>query len=239
MNKTRLIAALLALAAFTAPGLCQRSFQIEPPLYNKRSLFIYAGYNSGPHFTKFVEWANAFYAANFMTDDKIDDFGGGLSFCAGIRHRFARYLAVEFSFGLHSVSTKKKFTNNNPSIPFPYQIQELDMNVAQFSASAPVILQLINDQRVIPYISAGVTAFSIRLDHAIDYTVRHTKVALAANFSAGMQVKIDNRLAANLRGLWTAGKATMPVSSIVGQPDEFELNLSTAQFQAGIIYDID
>ncbi len=229
---------VVLISAVAAPA--QRGgYLSQPEGYSRRSFYVLAGWTGGPHFTKFVEWANTYYETTFMTDDRIGDFGGGLSFCAGIRHRFARHLALEFDFALHSVSTSKLFVNHNPTVPIPDQAQELDMNVAKFSASLPVLFQFSSDQKFVPFLAIGISAFSIRLDHAIEYNIRHTEVALAAGFSAGAQIKIDDRLSLDARSEWTAGKTTMPVSAIYGQPDRFQLNLATSQFLVGIMYGID
>jgi len=240
MTKSTTALTAAAVLISVVAGYCQRGGYLNrPESYSRRSFYVLAGWTGGPHFTKFVEWANTYYETTFLTDDRIDDFGGGLSFCAGLSHRFARHLALDFDFALHSVSTSKLYINHNPAIPISDQAQELDMNVAEFSASLPVIFQFSPNQPLVPFLAIGISAFSIRLDHAIDYNIRHTKVALAAGFSAGTQIRLDNRLSLNARGRWTAGKTTMPVSAIYGQPDRFQLNLATSQFLIGILYGID
>lgn len=199
--------------------------------YSTRSMFILLGYSSGPHFSKFVDWANDYYSQYFSSTDKIKDFNGGLDFSAGLRNRFSHNFAVEFDFGIHSTSIKKQLNGG--------QALKLDLNVAQFTVSPIIIFDFSDRQLVIPFVGAGISVYSMRLDHSIDYNYLHTKVALASNFMLGIDAKIKGKLWGDIRGDWTIGSAKMPISFISNQPESFTMSLNSAQFHIGIVYDID
>jgi hypothetical protein len=206
--------------------------------YDNRSVFVLAGYARGPHFPKFIDWANNFYADHYGSTDKISDFSGGLNFAAGLRNRFSSNFAIEFDFAVHSTTTKRQFNGFDGAIPFS-QSQYLDLNVAQITVSPMIVFDFSKKQLIVPFVSAGVSIFSMRLDHAIDYYVRHTKVALASNFSIGIETRLTGRLWGDIRGDWTIGSTQMPVSQINGQPESFNMSLNTAQIHFGILYALD
>jgi hypothetical protein len=209
---------------------------VEP--FERRSLFIQLGYTHGPSFSKYFDWANNFYHDNFGTNERIKDFTGGVDIAMGIRNRFSRYFAVEFDFSVNSVTRQQTFHNNiNP--PPTIHRQNLDLNVAKFTASMPILLDFSDHQPFVPFVAAGITLFSLRLDHSITYTDRHTKVALAANFSTGIEKKIHGKIWADIRGDWTLGTTKMPVSQINNTPGSFDLSLNTAQLHFGILYNIE
>ena len=63
-----------------------------------------------------------------------------------------------------------------------------------------------------------------------------SKTALAGNFSFGLESKIKSKLTVTARLDRTFGKAKMPVTRLVGTPENFDIDLSTTQIQAGILY---
>jgi hypothetical protein len=205
--------------------------------YDEQSVFILAGYAKGPHFAKFVDWANAHYANEFGSTDRMKDFGGALNFAAGLRQRFSSYFGLEFDFSFHSTNIKKQFDGFDSGVPFS-QLQNLNLDVNQITVSPLILFDFYDKQPIVPFVAAGVSIFSMRLDHAIDYYVRHTKVALASNFSVGVETKITGKLWGDFRGDWTIGSADMPVSQLNGQPESFNMSLNTAQIHFGVLYGI-
>lgn len=206
--------------------------------YANQSAFLMLGYVWGPHFSDFVDWANAYYANEFGSTDKIKDFKGGIDLGAGLRKRFSRNFGIEFRLGYHVCSTKKQFDGYYGTQPFR-QMQDLKLYTMKISAAPMILFDFVDKQPVVPFVSAGVTFFSMRLDHAIDYVVRHTKVALASNFSIGAQMPITPKIKGDIRGEWTIGSAQMPVSYINGQPDSFKMSLNTSQIHFGVIFGFD
>lgn len=201
-----------------------------PEYYERNMFFVMGGVLHGPKFDEFTDWANQYYTQLGATE-KIKDFGNTFGFSIGLRTRFAYHFALEVDFSTSTKTTKRGFTTADGII-----IQELELNVAEISASVPVIFQFSDRQRVVPFLAAGVAVFPIRLDQRIDFWERHTKTALAGNFSAGIDTKISGRLWATLRGDWTYGKTDLDVAHPINGPDHFELNLNTTQIQAGIMY---
>jgi hypothetical protein len=226
------------IAASTANAQNRGGYRYTEP-FERRAFFVQLGYAWGPSFSKYFDWANNFYRDNFYSTEHIKDFSGGLDFGLGIRNRFSRFFAVEFDFAVHSVTRRQTFLNNNPDIAISAHQQNLDLNVAKFTASLPILLDFSDRQPVVPFVAAGISLFSLRLDHSIVYIVRHTKVALAVNFSAGIEKKIQGKIWADIRGDWTLGTTKMPVSQIIGTPGSFDLSLNTAQLHVGILYTIE
>jgi hypothetical protein len=100
-----------------------------------------------------------------------------------------------------------------------------------------LIFQFTEQQRVIPFIAAGGTVFPLRLDHQLTtWGRRLTKTALAGNFSFGLESKVHGKMTATARFDRTFGKAKMPVSHPDYAPEKFDIDLSTTQIQAGILY---
>ena len=124
-------------------------------------------------------------------------------------------------------------SRNDTSFQIPH---ELELNIVAISASVPVIFQFSKNQKIVPFIAAGVSIYPMRLDHAVDYWIRHTKTALAGNFGVGLDTKIMSKTWVTFRGDWTYGKVNMPVSQVIGGPDHFELDLNTTQIHAGIMH---
>jgi hypothetical protein len=236
MFKRFIIICLIAALTPAAFGQLSRGYK-KSRNYDEQSFFILAGYCQGPHFSKFVDWANAHYADEFGSTDRMKDFGGALDFAVGIRQRFSSYFGLEFDFSFHSSTIKKQFNGYDGGTPFS-QTQHLDLDVNQITVSPLILFDFSEKQPIVPFVAAGVSIFSMRLDHAIDYYVRHTKVALASNFSVGAETRITGKLWGDIRGDWTIGSADMPVSQIYGQPENFNMNLNTAQIHFGIIYGI-
>jgi hypothetical protein len=234
-NIIAIIALITGLTA-TAFGQFSRGYDKHRE-YAEQSMFILAGYVQGPHFTKFVDWANSYYANEFGSTDKMKDFGGGLNFAVGLRPRFSSYFGVEFDFAFHSSTIKKQFDGHIDDIPFS-QLQNLNLDVNQITVSPLILFDFYDKQPIVPFVAAGVTIFSMRLDHAIDYYVRHTKVALASNFSVGLETRITGKLWGDIRGDWTIGSADMPVSQVYGQPESFNMSLNTSQIHFGVLYGI-
>jgi len=103
--------------AVGASGQISRGYD-RPRDYDQQSVFILAGYAQGPHFTKFVDWANAHYADEFGSDWQDERFGGGLNFAVGLRQRLSRNFGVEFDFAFHSSTIKKQFDGFDEGVPF-------------------------------------------------------------------------------------------------------------------------
>lgn len=238
MKKITISLVVFAIAVVTtSPADAQQDIHYQDPeTFNSRSFFFLLGYTQGPHFNNYVNWANQYYRDSHWSSDSMSDFDGGFSFSAGFRSRFSRHFAFEFDFAFHSMRIKKAYYNS-----FTKELvgtQDLQMNVAIFTGSVPLIFEFYNYQPVVPFIAAGISIFSLRLDHTIMWGQRHIKTALAGNCAVGLEIKITRKFWAQLRGDWTLGKIKMPVTQIFrGQPDSFNLNLSTAMIQAGILYD--
>jgi hypothetical protein len=212
-----------------------RNLYRQPGEYNESSFFILLGYLDGPHFDEFVNWANKYYSENYNSTDSIGDFKGTVDFSLGLRVRFSRHFAFEVDF---MTATKRisRIFNGQVGGTVYHIPHELELNVVAISASVPVILQFSKNQRIVPFLAAGVSVFPMRLDHAIDYWIRHTKTALAGNFGIGLDTRIMSKTWITLRGDWTYGKANMPVSQVYGTPDHFELDLNTTQIHAGVMH---
>jgi len=206
----------------------------QPSNLNRNSFFVLLGYTRGPYFDEFVNWANNYYAQEIGSTDSIGNFKGGVDFSLGLRVRFSRHFALEFDFLTYTTKIKQTFHSSQVG---PIS-QNLELNVASMTASGLVLFQFNNTQRIVPFVGTGLSAFPIRLDHRIDFWERHTKTALAGNLTAGIEVKLLGKAWGTIRGDWTLGKTTMTVAHPFGQPDRFELNLTTAQIQAGVIYTI-
>ncbi|MCD6162007.1 MAG: hypothetical protein J7K40_06305 [candidate division Zixibacteria bacterium] len=207
----------------------------QPEYFYKNSFFILLGYSSGPHFEKFVNWANEYYYDTINSTDSIGDFKGSFDFSAGLRIRFSHHFAGEFDFLTYTLKTKQAFVGTGQFSDTVVN-HNLDLNVAIFSASILVLLDFQNKQPIIPFAGTGISVFPMRLDHSIDYSIRHVQTALAANFTAGIDIRISQELSGSIRGDWTFGTTNMPVSPIYGEPESFKMDLSTTQIQAGIMY---
>ena len=239
MKKIIWLAAILFVLSVYLPAFAQSRYGFrQPRQYDTRSAYLLLGYAWGPHFSDFIDWANNYYASNFNSTDRISDFDGGLSMTIGLRNRFSPNFALEFDFAIHSVGTKKTFLGQGPAAGFQ-ETQNLDLNIAAFTISPMILFEFSEKQLVVPFVSAGVTIYSLRLDHVIDYGTINTKVAPASNFSAGLETRLGRKLWGDIRGDWTIGRASMPVSYINNEPDRFDLSLNTVQFHLGIIYGID
>jgi hypothetical protein len=229
-----LIILIIALLASPAWPQNRNAFK-QPGAYDESSFFILLGYLQGPHFDEFVDWANEFYSENFNSTDSIGDFKGTVDFSLGLRVRFSRHFALEVDF---MTATKRisEIFNGYDSTAARHFAHDLELNVVAVSASVPVIFQFSQNQRIVPFIAGGISIFPMRLDHSVDYFIRHTKTALAANFGIGLDTKIMPKTWITLRGDWTYGKTNMPVSQVIGGPDHFEMDLNTAQFHIGIMH---
>jgi hypothetical protein len=232
---TLLVVFIIAVMTVRPIDAQQETHYQDPGNINSRSFFFLLGYTQGPYFNDYVNWANQYYRDNFWSSDSMSDFEGGLSFSAGFRSRFSRHFAFEFDFAFHSMKTKKAFYNNITGVLIG--AQDLRMNVAIFTGSVPLIFEFYDQQPLVPFIAAGVSIFSIRLDHTIMWGERHIKTALAGNFAVGCEIKITRKFCTPIRVDWTLGKIKMPVTQIQGQPNSFNLNLNVTQIQVGILYD--
>ncbi len=206
--------------------------------YENQSVFVLMGYVWGPHFSDFTDWANNHYSQEFGSTDKIKDFKGGIDIGAGLRKRFSRYFGLEFKVGYHTSSIKKRFDGYDGALPFS-QTQNLNLDVMKIAVSPMILFDFYDKQTIVPFVSAGVTFFSMRLDHAIDYYVRHTKVALASNFSIGVETPLTRKIKGDIRGDWTIGSAQMPVSQLYGQPESFKMSLNTSQIHFGVVFGLE
>lgn len=206
--------------------------------YENQSVFVLVGYVWGPHFSDFIDWTNNHYAREFDSTDRIKDFQGGIDISAGLRKRFSRYFGMEFKVGYHTSSIKKRFDGYDEAIPFS-QTQNLNLDVMKIAVSPMILFDFYDKQPFVPFVSAGVTFFSMRLDHAIDYYVRHTKVALASNFSIGVETPLTRKIKGDIRGDWTIGDAQMPVTQIYGQPESFKMSLNTSQIHFGVVFGLE
>jgi len=226
---------LLILLAVSPAWSQSRKMYGQPGEYNESSFFILLGYLDGPHFDEFVDWANEYYSTNYNSTDSIGDFKGTADFSLGLRVRFSRHFAFEVDFMTATKRISEIFNGFRDSTTYHIP-HELELNIVAISASVPVILQFSKSQRIVPFLAAGVSVFPMRLDHAIDYWIRHTKTALAGNFGVGLDTRIMSKTWVTLRGDWTYGKANMPISQVYGGPDHFELDLNTTQIHAGIMH---
>lgn len=206
--------------------------------YENQSVFVLLGYVWGPHFSDFIDWTNNHYANEFGSTDRIRDFKGGIDLSAGLRKRFSRYFGMEFKVGYHTSSIKKQFDGFDGALPFS-QTQNLNLDVMKIAVSPMILFDFYNKQQIVPFVSAGVTFFSMRLDHAIDYYIRHTKVALASNFSIGIETPLTRKIKGDIRGDWTIGSAQMPVSRLDGQPESFKMSLNTSQLHFGVVFGLE
>lgn len=207
-----------------------------PDNFERNSFFLLLGYTNGPHFDDFVDWANSYYSENIGSNDSISNFDGGFDFSIGLRIRFSRHFASEFDFLTYTLNIKEQFKGTgiyvNESVS-----HSLELNVAIISGAILVLFDFTNNQRMVPFIATGLSVFPLRLDHTIGlWTRRHTMTALTVNFSTGLDVSISSNIWATVRCDWTIGKANMPISQILYQPDSFSMDLSTTQIQAGIMY---
>ncbi len=236
MRKGRLLLIILTIWFITlSSAQAQRHSRYRSvERYDRNSVFILLGYSSGPSFEDFVDWANDYYGNlnGFNSSDSIKDFTGAVDFSAGLRVRFSRFIASEFDFTTYTLRTKQNFFGTSNDII----THDLELNVMIISASVMVLFDFVENQRFLPFIASGVSVFPIRLDHRIDFWDRHTKTALAVNFAVGLDTQISSKYWASLRADWTLGKTQMPVSPIYGQPYRFELDLSTSQLHAGVLY---
>jgi len=235
-RKSKACLIILIIVMMISPAWSQnRNAFRQPGTYDESSFFILLGYLQGPHFEEFADWANEFYSENYNSTDSIGDFKGTVDFSLGLRVRFSRHFALEVDF-LTATKRISKIFNGYDSTTV-YQIpHELELNVVAISASVPVIFQFSQNQRIVPFLAAGISIFPMRLDHTIVYTLRHTKTALAGNFGIGLDTKIMPKTWVTLRGDWTYGKTNMPVSQATGGPDHFELDLNTTQFHIGVLH---
>jgi hypothetical protein len=235
--KTALLTATFMLFSGPAFGQIIRGYDGNRD-YENQSVFVLLGYVWGPHFSDFVEWTNNHYAQEFGSTDSIEDFKGGIDIGAGLRKRFSRYFGLEFKIGYHTSSIKKQFDGYDGALPFS-QTQNLNLNVMKIAVSPMILFDFYDSQPIVPFVSAGVTFFSMRLDHAIDYYVRHTKVALASNFSVGIETPLTRKIKGDIRGDWTIGSARMPVSQLYGQPESFKMSLNTSQIHFGVVFGLE
>ena len=158
-----------------------------------------------------------------------------------MRIRFSRHFAGEFDFLTYTLKTKQTFIGTG-QFSDTAVTHSLDLNVTIFSASILILLDFQDKQPIIPFVGTGISVFPMRLNHSIAYTVSHTKTALAANFTTGLEIRITPKLSGSLRGDWTFGTTDMPVSQLEDpqtlqlSPASFEMDLSTMQIQAGLMY---
>lgn len=204
----------------------------RPSEGSQNSLFLLMGYTRGPYFDDFVNWANKYYAEEIGSTDSISNFKGGFDFSIGLRTRVSRQFALEFDFLTYVTKIQQVFRGQQGQTIS----QTLELNVAVMTVSGLVLFQFYDTQRIVPFVGTGISVFPVRLDQRIDFWERHTKTALAGNLAAGLEAKLYGKVWGTLRGDWTLGKTSLPVSYPYGQPDHFELNLTTAQLQAGVIY---
>jgi hypothetical protein len=225
------LAVFIIVLTISVSAIAQQEISYQDTeTFSEKSFYFLMGYTQGPYFDDYVDWINQYYRDNFTSNDIMNDFDGGFSFSAGFRNRFTRYFAFDFDFAFHSMRIKKTYYGTQVGF------QDLQMNVAIFTGSVPIILEFYDNQLLVPFIAAGISIFSLRLDHTINWGERHIKTAIAGNFSIGCEIKLTQKLYADLRADWTLGKVKMPVTQIVGQPDNFNLSLDTTQLQIGILY---
>lgn len=235
-NKFARYLIILIIALMVSPAWSQnRNAFRQPGTYDESSFFILLGYLQGPHFDKFVDWANEYYSENYNSTDSIGDFKGTVDFSLGLRVRFSRHFALEVDFMTATKRISQIFNGYDSTIIYHIP-HDLELNVVAISASVPVIFQFSQNQRIVPFLAAGVSIFPMRLDHTVTYMIRHTKTALAGNFGIGLDTKIIPKTWITMRGDWTYGKTNMPVTQIYGQPEHFELDLNTVQFHVGILH---
>jgi hypothetical protein len=190
------------------------------------------GYLDGPSFQDYIDWANGFWGDDLGASERLSDFDPGFCLSLGLRTRFSQYFALEVDFMTATKGTRTLYHTTNDGSFY----NDLDLTIGAITLSVPLIFQFTEKQRVIPFIAAGGTVFPLRLDHAIEWTDRWSKTALAGNFSFGLESKIKSKLTVTARLDRTFGKAKMPVTRLVGTPENFDIDLSTTQIQAGILY---
>ena len=230
-----ILTVFIMVLLISLPAIAQQEIRYQDTeTFSKKSFYFLLGYTQGPYFDDYVDWINQYYRDNYSSNETMEDFNGGFSFSAGFRNRFTRYFAFDFDFAFHSMRVKKTYYRSYDGARVGYQ--NLQMNVAIFTGSVPIILEFYDNQPLVPFIAAGISIFSLRLDHTIQWSERHIKTAIAGNFSIGCEVKLTQKLYADVRADWTLGEVNMPVTQIIGQPDNFDLSLSTTQLQIGILY---
>lgn len=231
-NRIVLISVILSVFIMAPLARPQGRGQFGGPFYyDKSSAYLLIGYIQGPSFEDYIDWANEAYGALGATQT-LDDFGGAIAVSIGLRSRFSRYFALEVDFLTSAKKTEVTYITNDGLVP-----QQLDLTIGAISFSLPIIFHFSNKQPVVPFVAAGATVFPLRLDHAVTWNIRHTKTAMAGNFAFGLESEIVTRWWLTARVDWTFGKANMPVTEtyLPLSDDKYEIDLSTTQFQIGVL----
>jgi opacity protein-like surface antigen len=204
----------------------------QPRQYDKSSFYLLMGYLDGPSFKDYIDWANGLWGDSLGAPERLNDFSAGFCLTLGLRTRFSQYFALEVDFLTASKSTRTAYHTTNDGTFY----NSLDLTVGAITVSVPIIFQFTEGQRVVPFIAAGGTVFPLRLDHTLQFTDRWSKTALAGNFSFGLESKVQRKITVTARLDRTFGKAKMPVARYPGTPEKFDIDLSTTQIQAGVMY---
>jgi len=208
--------------------------------YRSDGFYVAIGGTVGPDFEEFFDYLNYRY----QPPEKVDDFGGNVSFSLGYLSRFHRNFAFDFGFSIYGLKRAAEVLDPNSAIPEARVRHELEYQSAIFSGTVPILLEFSSIQPLVPYVGVGISIFSARLDDYRDVILpgqgtfgdasRDTRTSVGGHFEAGLAVKLNRRVWIDLRGRWHGGQGHL--ATLEDNFRDFKVEQSISQYTVGMDY---